>query len=73
MIVTARCTACGRKTLRLDASTVATTIHRRTCKCGARYCLKVTPVIHNDQMTVHTIDGVPLPPRPHKGGHHDRT
>ena len=64
MTVTAKCEACGRKTLRLDASTVATTVHTRTCRCGARYRLVVRPVMATREMTMHLVEGTPLPPRP---------
>lgn len=58
------CTACGRKLLRVGGlSTVATTVHDVTCRCGARFRVVARPIKHDDNVTMHRCNIEPLKPR----------
>jgi hypothetical protein len=58
------CTACGRRLVRVSGlSTVATTVHTRTCQCGARFRIVARPVRRNNRMTIHVCNLSPLKPR----------
>ncbi len=60
MLLRMLCTACDRKTLRVEASGVATIVVQRTCKCGARYQIVCKPIMHSEQRTIHSCNLTPL-------------
>ena len=61
MKLTFACPCCERKLCGVPSMQHATMIVKRTCRCGARWQIKVTPLCAGGDYSIHAGDFLRLP------------
>lgn len=56
-----RCPKCSRALRDAPLMQSATLVVKRTCKCGARWSLKISPARVNAARAIHVLDWTPEP------------